>query len=68
MKGAPMVLLLDGFSYAAAMAALDLALPYASPEIKPHFETAIEELRAARDRWINTDASTVPALLRRQAE
>lgn len=64
---APMVLVIDGYSYAAAMAALDLALPYATPDIKPHFETAIAELRAARDAWITTDTSAVPALLRRQA-
>ena len=64
---APMVLLIDSYSYAAAMAALELALPYAAADIKPHFETAITDLRTARDHWINTDTSVVPALLRRQA-
>jgi hypothetical protein len=63
-----MLLVIDSYSYAAAMAALEVAIPLAAPDIKPHFIQAIADLRSARNHWLKTDIETVPALLRRQAE
>jgi len=63
----PMLLAIDALSYAAAMAALEVATPLADADIRPHFEQAKVDLRRARDQWLKTDLDALPALLRRQA-
>lgn len=64
---APMVLLINGRSFAAAMAALESILPFADADIRGEFEQAITEFRDARKRWLELDSTRTPALLKRQA-